>query len=228
MWTTRGTIVIGMVLIVGVGAIPKTPEAPADEVAKLIQQLGDNDYNRREEASKRLAAMGRPAMAALRASLQSEDAEVRLRSRQIIDRIQTSLPYLLDSLKDADPKVRKEAAEVLERLGPALKKAVPALEAALRDKESSVREAALNALIAIDPALDVVAKAVPEKARVGGKYATLLRRIRVEQDRAGYTDFSDFGMYQGTEWAGYTNLPPGYWVYVYPHWYIWRDLKKGK
>jgi hypothetical protein len=62
-----------------------------------------------------------------------------------------------------------------------------------------------------------------EKASVGGKYRTLLRAIRVPRDQASYGYFYDYGMYSGTNWAGYDNLPPGHWVYVYPYWYIWRD-----
>src|SRR5207248_9198215 len=26
-------------------------------------------------------------------------------------------------------------------------------------------------------------------------------------------------------YGGFKDLPPGYWVYVAPYWYIWRDLK---
>jgi hypothetical protein len=50
-----------------------------------------------------------------------------------------------------------------------------------------------------------------------------LRKIHVPQDGQAYGKFTDYGMYTGNSWAGYNNLPPGYWVYVYPHWYIWRD-----
>ena len=30
---------------------------------------------------------------------------------------------------------------------------------------------------------------------------------------------------QGLVQEGHTNLSPGYWVYVAPYWYIWRDKK---
>jgi hypothetical protein len=62
------------------------------------------------------------------------------------------------------------------------------------------------------------------KASVNGKYIKLLKVIEVPQDRAQYGDFSDYGFWGGTEWAGYTDLPPGHWVYVAPNWYIWGDL----
>lgn len=63
-----------------------------------------------------------------------------------------------------------------------------------------------------------------KKASVDGKYANLLVRIEVCDDMATYTAFRDYGFYSGSEYAGYANLPEGYWVYLYPHWYIWHDL----
>ena len=56
---------------------------------------------------------------------------------------------------------------------------------------------------------------------VGGKYANLLRRIRVPRDVRRYGRCRDYGRYSGSSWAGHRNLPPGYWVYSFPHWYIW-------
>src|SRR5580704_10247815 len=63
-----------------------------------------------------------------------------------------------------------------------------------------------------------------EKARVDGKYAMLLRQIKVEKDFEDYGAFRDNGPSTTAEYAGYKDLPAGNWVYVYPYWYIWRDL----
>ena len=52
------------------------------------------------------------------------------------------------------------------------------------------------------------------KASVDGKYAKLLKKIEVAADKDAYGDFNDYGYATTTEWAGYTDLPPGYWVYV--------------
>lgn len=60
------------------------------------------------------------------------------------------------------------------------------------------------------------------KAEVGGKYQVLLDKISVPDDLAIYGEFNDWGFWPGTSWAGYTGLPQGYWVYVYPCWYIWE------
>jgi beta-lactamase regulating signal transducer with metallopeptidase domain len=71
-----------------------------------------------------------------------------------------------------------------------------------------------------DRALDVALKT----AAVNGKYEMLLRQIHVPEDVDNYAEFNDYGLYQGTSYASHNDLPPGYWVYVAPYWYIWRDL----
>jgi len=205
-----------------------TASADAKQIQKLIRDLGADDFRVREKATKDLSTIGRNAIPALRLALQSGDAEVRQRARRAMDAIQTSTQYLTESLKDQDPALRKEAAEILERLGPAAKAVVPALVAALQDKDDAVRDAVLNALLAIDPSTEAVKKAVPAKAHVEGKYQKLLRRIRVPRDKQSYGEFHDYGHYEGSEWAGFTDLPAGFWVYAYPHWYIWGEMKNGK
>ncbi len=71
-----------------------------------------------------------------------------------------------------------------------------------------------------------------KKARVDGKYGMLLQQIKVSEDFDGYGDFHEYGLWENPEYAGYTDLPGGYWVYVYPCWFIWRDdltkASKGK
>jgi HEAT repeat protein len=227
---TIATIVFLSVCVIALDQ-PKsdTPPKPpsAEEITVLIRQLGDENFLIREKASKRLEAIGRPAVSALREAAKDSDAEVRQRAGRILEAIQSSLSYLLESLKDNNPAVRVEAADGLARLGAKAKPAVAALIQALEDKNEVVREAAFNALLSIDPEVKALAQAVPKKARAD-KYQKLLRRIRVPQDHKTYSDFSDYGYYEGTEWAGFTDLPPGYWVSVYPYWYIWGEVKEGK
>ena len=64
-----------------------------------------------------------------------------------------------------------------------------------------------------------------KKATVNNKYRMLLRQFKVPEDKGNYGEFNDFGQYSGTEYAGIKNLPKGYWVYVFPYWYIWGELK---
>ena len=99
--------------------------------------------------------------------------------------------------------------------------------------------AVLLAVLAPAPSQEAPAKADPrkaadeektltaalKKATAGGKYQMLLRQIKVPADRDSYGDFSDYGSYGATDYALYRDLPAGYWVYVAPYWYIWRDVK---
>jgi gas vesicle protein len=208
---------------------PAKPSPPdARQIQKLIRDLGSDDFEVREKASRALSDAGKVVLPALREALQSNDAEVRQRARRIMDAIQSSTAYLRESLKNQDPALRKEAAEIIERLGPSAKAVTPALVDALEDKDESVRDAVLNALLAIDPSAEAVKKAIPAKANVEGKYQKLLGRIRVPRDKQSYGEFHDYGHFEGSEWAGFTDLPAGYWVYLAPHWYIWGEMKNGK
>lgn len=222
------------VVILTLGAIglraaePARPAAAptAEEIGQLVKQLGDDQYRVREEATQKLVAIGRPAVKAVREALKHADYEVRHRARTVLDAIHSSVPNLIEDLKDADPVVRKEAAEGLRQLGDGAKAAIPALAEAVKDRDEEARDAAIVALLTIDPDNKALADAAPAKARVNGKYAKLLRRIKVPQDRQTYTDFNDYGPFPATDYAGYNAIPEGYWVYVFPHWYIWGEVKQ--
>lgn len=66
-------------------------------------------------------------------------------------------------------------------------------------------------------------EAAREKAHVGGKYATLVRTVTARYDYLQYGAFHDYGFSKETAYAGEKDIPPGYWVYVYPDWYVFRD-----
>src|SRR5205823_2425430 len=69
---------------------PRSPAAdppPPDEIAKAVHELGADDYRAREQATARLWAAGPAAEAALKAGLQSPDAEVVARCRDLLDKI---------------------------------------------------------------------------------------------------------------------------------------------
>ncbi len=66
------------------------------------------------------------------------------------------------------------------------------------------------------------------KATVDGKYRRLLKKIEVRSDFATYGEFRDFGHWDGTDYSGHSDLPAGYWVWVYPNWYIWGDVEEPK
>ncbi len=58
---------------------------------------------------------------------------------------------------------------------------------------------------------------------MNGKYKNLLRIVEAEGDRTSHGSVDDYGFWQGTSYAGQNNLPQGFWVYVFPNWYIWGD-----
>jgi hypothetical protein len=205
---------------------PKLDEATQAKIEKLIKQLGDDAFQVREQATTELIKIGRPAVPFLRKALKNTDIEISRRARVVLDGIKLTVADLIEDLQDADPAIRKEAAQVLERLGADAKEAVPALVKAVTDKDEGVRDAVIMALLVIDLDNKALANLAPAKARVNGKYGKLLRRIKVEGDKAGYGEFSDYGHWDGTSYAGYNDLPVGYWVYVYPHWYIWGEMKE--
>ena len=60
-------------------------DAKAKRVAVLVQQLGQDDFGKRQAASKELEAIGAPALPALRkAAASSDSAEIRRRAEQLI------------------------------------------------------------------------------------------------------------------------------------------------
>ncbi len=64
-------------------------EAPEPNIATLIQQLGDDDFTKREQAEQTLIDIGMDAVEALRAAVKSKDAEVSFRASRAIKQITT-------------------------------------------------------------------------------------------------------------------------------------------
>ena len=69
------------------GPAPATAELK-DKIARLIKELGDNEWSVREAASKALVDIGQPALAALKEALKSKDAEVAMRAREAVEKIE--------------------------------------------------------------------------------------------------------------------------------------------
>jgi len=77
---------------------PKLSAGDEAEVAKLIKQLGDNDYAVREAATKALSAKGPAVKALVEAAAKSEDPEIKQRAAQVLEAVKP------ESLKPAaDP-----------------------------------------------------------------------------------------------------------------------------
>ena len=63
--------------------------------------------------------------------------------------------------------------------------------------------------------------AVPAEASAHGRYEGLLATVPAPDDVKVYGEFNDWGLWQGTSYAGRDDLPPGFWVYASPNWYVW-------
>jgi Ca-activated chloride channel family protein len=77
------------------------------------------------------------------------------------------------------------------------------------------------------PATTDAAPASSQEARklaaCDGRYAELLDKISVPEDKDRYGTFFDLGYQPAKTYGQNPDLPAGYWVYVAPHWYIWGE-----
>src|SRR2546430_2294632 len=74
-------------LLAALAAAPTTAPS-SNDVDALIVQLGHDDFKVREEASTKLAKIGKPALSALQKALTSGDPEVQSRAQMLIKRIE--------------------------------------------------------------------------------------------------------------------------------------------
>ena len=111
-------VVAGVTLFVGVaGGLPvryaaaappaqgQRAEAVSDEIRGLIDQLGADDYGRREAAAKRLKALGKAALPALREAAEHDDPEVASRAQALVKRIDVR-PLPAPDRRNAGPMLR--------------------------------------------------------------------------------------------------------------------------
>jgi hypothetical protein len=77
------------------GPAPAAPPAPAPakpaepgEIERLIKELGDDSFEVREAAGRRLAEIGAPALPALRKAADAADPEVRNRARRLVETLE--------------------------------------------------------------------------------------------------------------------------------------------
>jgi tetratricopeptide (TPR) repeat protein len=65
---------------------PKKVAPTKEQITQWIRDLGDDDFDKRENASKQLWEAGQLAETALKESLKSNDLEVKRRSRELLDK----------------------------------------------------------------------------------------------------------------------------------------------
>ena len=99
-------------------ALPFAPvvAVPDDaEIARLIKQMGDDDFDQREAATEALNKVGKSALTALRkAAKESGDVEVRARSATLLQAIEDSLMRPID----LGPHVNQKLNERFHGAGP--------------------------------------------------------------------------------------------------------------
>jgi tetratricopeptide (TPR) repeat protein len=111
------------VLVLGLFAValvpaqqPEKKEPPSKEqIAQWIKQLGHDDFDKREEASKKLEEAGQAAEAALQEAAKSTDQEVRQRAEAILEKFKYGIypdtpKKVVDLIKayhTADPNTRQ-------------------------------------------------------------------------------------------------------------------------
>ena len=92
-----------------VGAAPPATVSAA-RITALIEQLGDDSFDRREAASKALIDIGVPAVPFLRKATTSKDLEIRCRAERVIQAIAVRVPGLFQKGEEI-----RRLGELLER-----------------------------------------------------------------------------------------------------------------
>lgn len=116
-------------------------EPDEKELARLIKQLGDDEFDRREAATAQLKEIGDPAFKTLKKAQSSNDAEVRRRAAELIRLIENrrEIRLLIKQLGDDEFTKREMATARLKGLG---EPALPALQDATASRDPEVRRRA--------------------------------------------------------------------------------------
>lgn len=57
----------------------------------------------------------------------------------------------------------------------------------------------------------------------GNKYTHQIYKLLVPEDVKKYGSCNDYGYWKGGTYKNHTGIPPGYWVYAEPYWYVWAE-----
>src|SRR5262245_4676323 len=75
-----------------IDARPNSQDVSPEVLKKLIEQLGDDNFDKRQEASQRLEKIGKPALTALKQAAQEHaDPEVKSRAADLVRHIEKEL-----------------------------------------------------------------------------------------------------------------------------------------
>ncbi len=97
-------------------------EADAAEIERLIQQLGSPKFEEREDAAKRLEAIGEPALETLeKAAEQSKDVEIRRRAQAVVQAIEkriTNIRLVVQAMPAPKPALKYQLLPELKEMNP--------------------------------------------------------------------------------------------------------------
>jgi hypothetical protein len=116
-------------------------------------------------------------------------------------------------------ELRKKLLEHLDRL------AAGAVKAGTLDRASAIRDriALVESLDAQNTLGKTPAGDALRKASLNGRYRQLLRVLHMPTETANYGEFREYGFWNGNSYNGLTDLPPGFWVYSAPRWFLWKE-----
>jgi HEAT repeat protein len=120
-WLLAAGLALAILLIVSLSALSAAPPPDPDRpsVDRLIRQLGDETFNKREEAAKRLGEIGLPALQPLRtAATKDVDPEIRHRALRLVNsfNIQMLILRFAEDLQRGDPDQRELVTTTLATL----------------------------------------------------------------------------------------------------------------
>jgi len=142
------------------------PEDTSDvgvPLAGLIALLHDTDIDVRTSALVSLQHYGRRGVGAIDSVIENivrGDVDVRVVAVDTLERIvgdeaktrdvERAVAALADAVRNGDPRVQRQAADALGRLGPGAKAALPVLRQAQSDLDSDLRRKASKAILSIE------------------------------------------------------------------------------
>jgi Flp pilus assembly protein TadD len=153
----RGVILLAAVFCCATGILAATAPTAESPVDKLIRDLGDNSFAVRERASDALRKLGEAAIPALKKAMDSPDAEVRWRAKDILAELSLGItpdwsPELADLARKYETLPPHQQTQALHRLATVLKeKAASFLLFRLSEGADHEAEPALRALQSLPP-----------------------------------------------------------------------------
>jgi hypothetical protein len=130
-----------ILLALGCSAV-SAAETDVEKIDRLIRQLGNAEFEKRQAASEELEKIGKPALEALRKALKdTKDAEVQARAKTLVDAM------LIKELNANDYATREAAGKKLIEIG---KPVLRAVREAAQSEDLEVRRRAESIIKAIE------------------------------------------------------------------------------